>query len=65
LTLRDPYPSAEECNIPRYKIVVQVTTGELRDQGVRVASRSLWDTATDNYASSSFQNVSLIVVLSK
>merc|ERR1711918_295821 len=48
----------EECNTPRYKVVVQVTTGELKDQGVRVASRSLWDTATDNYSSSSFQNVS-------
>lgn len=48
----------EDCNIPRYKIIVQVTTGELKDQGVRVASRCLWDTATDNYASSSFKNVS-------
>jgi hypothetical protein len=26
---------------------------------VRVASRSLWDTQTDNYASPSFQNQSL------
>ena len=43
----------------RYKIIVQVTIGELRDQGVRVASRSLWDTNTDNYASASFQNQSL------
>jgi hypothetical protein len=49
----------EECHIPRYKIIVQVTTGEMKDQGARVASRSLWDTQTDNYASSSFQNQSL------
>ncbi|CAM9140003.1 unnamed protein product [Ascophyllum nodosum] len=45
--------------VPRYKIVVQVTTGEMKDQGVRVASRCLWDTATDNYASVQFRNQSL------
>ena len=43
----------------RYKIVVQVTIGEMKDQGVRVASRCLWDTATDNYASVNFKNQSL------
>lgn len=46
----------EECNIPRYKIVVQVTVGQMKDQGVRVASRCLWDTATDNYTSVEYQN---------
>lgn len=44
---------------PRYKVVVQVTLGQMRDQGVRVASRCLWDTAHDNYASASFSNVSI------
>ena len=29
-----------------------------REQGVRVTSRCLWDTATDNYASVSYKNVS-------
>ena len=48
----------KELAYKRYKIIVQVTIGELRDQGVRVASRCLWATPTDNYASSSFQNVS-------
>lgn len=43
-------------SIPRYKFVVQVTLGEVRDQGVRVASRCLWDTDTDNYASYSFKS---------
>lgn len=33
----------------RYKIVVQMTIGQMEDQGVRVVSRCLWDTATDNY----------------
>jgi tctex1 domain-containing protein 2 len=39
-----------QCHVPRYKLVVQVTVGQMKDQGVRVASRCLWDTATDNYA---------------
>jgi hypothetical protein len=47
-----------ECNLPRYKIIVQSTIGQLKDQGVRVASRCLWDTSVDNYAAVNFQNVS-------
>ena len=45
-------------NVPRYKIIVQVTIGELKDQGIRVASRCLWDVSTDNYTSVSYTNVS-------
>lgn len=41
----------------RYKIVVQTTVGQMRDQGVRVASRCLWDPVTDNYASCYYSNV--------
>ena len=48
----------QELNIPRYKIVVQVTIGEMRSQGIRVASKCLWDADSDNYASYSYQNVS-------
>ena len=51
--------AVKELNIPRYKIVVQVTIGEVKSQGVRVASRCLWDTESDNYASYSFKNESL------
>ena len=43
-------------DLPRYKIIVQVTIGQMRDQGVRMTSRSLWDTTTDNYATFSYQN---------
>jgi len=43
-------------NIPRYKVIVQVTIGQMKDQGVKITSRSLWDTSTDNYATVSFQN---------
>ena len=43
-------------DIPRHKIVVQVTIGQMKDQGVKIASRCLWDPATDNYVAVSFQN---------
>lgn len=50
----------EQCitmmNIPRYKIIVQVTIGQMKDQGVKITSRCLWDTTTDNYATVSFRN---------
>ena len=46
----------KELNIPRYKVVVQVTLGENKGQGVRVASRCLWDHKTDNYATLTYKN---------
>lgn len=47
-----------QLNLPRYKIIVQTTIGQMRNQGIRVASRCLWDLTTDNYASVSYTNVS-------
>jgi len=46
-------------NIPRHKIVVQVVIGQNDHQGVRVASKCLWDTKHDNYATATFVNKSL------
>lgn len=46
----------EEMNIPRYKIVVQVSIGQRKNQGVCITSRCLWNTATDNFASAEFKN---------
>merc|ERR1719353_1444068 len=43
-------------NIPRFKVVVQTVVGQMKDQGIRVASRCLWDTSTDNYATCSYKN---------
>jgi len=43
-------------SVQRYKIVVQVTIGQLKDQAVRITSRCLWDTQTDNYASVDYKN---------
>ena len=34
---------------------MQVVLGENRQQGVRVASRCLWDAAADNYASYTYK----------
>mmetsp|Transcript_1276 Transcript_1276/g.2972 ORF Transcript_1276/g.2972 Transcript_1276/m.2972 type:complete len:133 (-) Transcript_1276:344-742(-) len=46
----------------RYKLVVQVTVGEKTGQGIRMASRCLWDTATDNFASDFYENASVFCV---
>ena len=42
-----------------YKIVVQTVIGEISGQGVRVASKCLWDEQNDSYASFTYQNESL------
>ena len=48
-----------ECHIPNYKVVVQCVIGQVTGQGVRVASKCLWDDANDNYSSYTYQNASL------
>lgn len=48
-----------ELRYSRYKVVVQVVLGQNKGQGIRIASRCLWDTDTDNSASFSFKNDSL------
>jgi tctex1 domain-containing protein 2 len=40
----------------RYKIIVQTVIGQNADQGVRIASRCLWDPTTDNYVSATYTN---------
>jgi hypothetical protein len=47
---------AKEMKAPRYKIAVQVIYGELKGQGLRIASKSLWDPNFDNWASYTFTN---------
>mmetsp|Transcript_67352 Transcript_67352/g.161486 ORF Transcript_67352/g.161486 Transcript_67352/m.161486 type:complete len:131 (+) Transcript_67352:104-496(+) len=54
--------SVKELRIPRYKIIVQVVIGEHGSQGIRVASKCLWDVTSDNWASYTFQNQSLFAV---
>ena len=46
----------------RYKLIIQVTLGQKTGQAMRIVSRCLWDTATDNFASEYFENESLYCV---
>jgi predicted nucleotidyltransferase len=55
---------SDECNFPRYKIVVQAFIGQQRLQDVRIASRCLWDNDQDNHASATFNSVSRMILLS-
>ena len=46
----------KKLGMDRYKFLVQVVVGEQRGAGVRMASRSLWDSKTDGLATASFVN---------
>ena len=41
---------------------MQVTVGEKTGQALRLASRCLWDTTTDNFASDFYENASVYCV---
>lgn len=43
--------SVKALNIPQYKIVVQAVIGEIGGQGIRIASKCLWDDSNDNFSS--------------
>jgi hypothetical protein len=47
----------QECQFPRYKIVVQAFIGQQKLQDVRIVSRCLWDNDHDNHASATFNSV--------
>ncbi|KAL6104220.1 dynlt5 [Pungitius sinensis] len=49
----------KELLIPRFKIVVQVTIGQLTGESMQISSRCLWDASNDTFASYSFKNSSL------
>ncbi|XP_057564769.1 dynein light chain Tctex-type 4 [Hippopotamus amphibius kiboko] len=51
-----------ELSPPRYKLVCNVVLGPRAGQGVRVASRALWDAARDGLVSAAVTNASLFVV---
>ena len=52
----------EHLNLPRHKLVSFVSVGQMKDQGVRVGSRCVWNPAWDHYASASYQNKSVFAV---
>jgi hypothetical protein len=43
--------------IVRYKYLVQVVMGEQKGEGIRVGTRTFWDSDTDKFASETFVNV--------
>lgn len=52
---RDLREELKALKLTRYKLVVQVAMGEAKGQGVRLASRCLWDPATDNVATAVYR----------
>ena len=52
----------KEMHFPRYKLICNVVIGQKCEQGIRCASRCLWDNATDNSASASYQNSTLFAI---
>eukprot|EP00811_Abedinium_folium_P002727 NODE_12504_length_1221_cov_4.188300.p2 GENE.NODE_12504_length_1221_cov_4.188300~~NODE_12504_length_1221_cov_4.188300.p2 ORF type:complete len:129 (+),score=34.76 NODE_12504_length_1221_cov_4.188300:104-490(+) len=59
---KDIKAAVKELRIPRYKVIVQVVIGEQGSQGIRIASKSLWDKSSDSWASYTFQSSSLFAV---
>ena len=53
-----------EMDFERYKVVVTVVLGENTNQGCELASRSLWNTNTDNFVSIPYRNKTLFAVAS-
>ena len=47
---------------PRFKIVCNVIITENKRQGLEIASRCVWNDGTDNFASYTYKNASLIAV---
>jgi len=52
----------KELSLPRYKFVSHVMIGQNPGQSVSFASRSVWNTTTDNFASATYRNGSLFAV---
>ncbi|XP_048845659.1 dynein light chain Tctex-type 5 isoform X1 [Brienomyrus brachyistius] len=52
----------KELMIPRYKIIVLISIGQLCEQNMRFGSRSLWDASSDTFSSYTFKNSSLFAV---
>lgn len=52
----------KELMVPRYKIIVLVSIGQLNDQNMRISSRCLWDASNDTFSSHTFKNSSLFAV---
>ena len=49
-------------DLPRHKLLSFVTIGEMKDQGVRVGSRCIWNPSWDRFASASYKSHTLFAV---
>ncbi|PVD23641.1 hypothetical protein C0Q70_16914 [Pomacea canaliculata] len=49
-------------NFKRYKLISEVMIGQMKQQGFIKASRFLWDSSRDNFASVSYKNRTLFAV---
>jgi len=55
-TIRDRLKNGiDDYRMPRYKFVCQVVFGELKGQGLRIASKCLWNVNYDNYVNYTYQ----------
>ncbi len=52
----------KELKLPRYKYVCHVFVGENCGQSLQTATRCVWNTSTDNFASATFKSASLWAV---
>ena len=52
----------KQMGFARYKIVCTVDMGSIAEQGLRVASRCLWDKVQDSLGTATFKNESLFAV---
>ena len=52
----------KQMGFARYKIVCMVDMGSIAEQGLRVASRCLWDKVQDSLGTATFKNESLFAV---
>lgn len=52
----------KELMVPRYKVICIIHIGQLKDQGLRVGSRCLWDSSNDTFSSFEYRNNSLFAI---
>ena len=57
-----PSSPRAELATERYKLFVQVTVAEAKGQGLRVASRALWDAGADVLASETLSTDAVVAV---
>jgi len=62
LNVFPPINRYAEFGLSRYKYVVLTSVGEAKSQGIRVATRSIWDERTDAYVSESIQTRNVVAI---